>query len=207
MRGESAPLSCSLLRPLPLLVIAEADAFADASLCGLGGYISWPSGRCSWFSVTLTSAEVARLCDVMPAPLQSHIAALELLAQLCLLWVTDAALPGCRTALEVALRCDNSAAEAAAHKGLSSVRSLAWVLRRFCACEQAFNIRAAPEHIPGYRNALADELSRLGTSTPPLALADRCAPPLTELLRAPTQLRLGPPPSAARWPSYLEQLA
>ena len=207
MALESAPLSCSLLRPTPLLLIAEADAFADASLCGLGGYISWPSGKCSWFSVTLTAEDVARLCDVMPAPLQSHIAALELLAQLCLLWVTHAALPGCRTALEVALRCDNSAAEAAAHKGLSSVRSLAWVLRRFYACEQSFNIRAAPEHIPGYRNVLADELSRLGTSTPPLALEDRCAPPLAELLRAPTRLRLGPPPASARWPSYLEQLA
>ena len=87
------------------------------------------------------------------------------------------------------------------------VSNRAEILEIASVCDHEHLSHEPLPHIPGYRNALADELSRLGSSPPPLALADRCAPPLTELLRAPTQLQLGPPPSAARWPSHLEQLA
>ena len=93
--------------------------------------VCWPSGRQVWFSVSLTADEIANLDPVFQGCPQAHIAAFELLAQLCLLWLVDTPVPGCRSLVAVSLRCDNAGAEAATAKGLSGVRSLALVLQAF----------------------------------------------------------------------------
>ena len=181
-----------------MTLTAEADAFAESDSSGLGGYVLWPSGRNFWFSMRLSAADWAKVTDLFPAPLQSHISALELLAQLLLLWCAFAALPSARGLCQAQLRCDNSGAEACAEKGLSSVRSMSEVVKKFLSFQAWAGIQADIEHIPGYRNDLADELSRLDPGAPaPLAGADRLHPPLRWLLSQRPRLE----PSTASWPA------
>ncbi|CAE7307255.1 unnamed protein product [Symbiodinium sp. CCMP2592] len=111
---QGTPNLKALRSPLPLKVIAEADAFADAEVSGLGGYAMWPSGRTVWFSIRKDSQEWAALTSWFPPPLQAHISALELLAQLLLLWCVFATLPSNRGLCRACLRSDNSGAEARA---------------------------------------------------------------------------------------------
>ena len=104
---QGTPFVRPLRTPTRLTLTAEADAFAEGDSSGLGGYILWPSGRNFWFSLRLSAADGAEVTDLFPAPLQSHISALELLAQLLLLWCAFAALPAARGLCRAQLRCDN----------------------------------------------------------------------------------------------------
>ncbi|CAE7286514.1 unnamed protein product [Symbiodinium sp. CCMP2592] len=141
---QGTPFMKALRSPLPLKVIAEADAFADA---------------------------------------EAHISALELLAQLLLLWCVFATLPSNRGLCRACLRSDNSGAEACASKGLSSVLSMSEIVKKFLAFQAWSGVQAEVEHVPGYRNELADALSRLTpTDIAPLPLGDRVHPPLQWLL-------------------------
>ena len=194
---QGTPFVRPLRTPTRLTLTAEADAFAESDSSGLGGYVLWPSGRNFWFSMRLSAADWAKVTDLFPAPLQSHISALELLAQLLLLWCAFAALPSARGLCQAQLRCDNSGAEACAEKGLSSVRSMSEVVKKFLSFQAWAGIQADIEHIPGYRNDLADELSRLDPGAPaPLAGTDRLHPPLRWLLSQRPRLE----PSTASWP-------
>ena len=193
----------SLRARLPLSLVAEADACADASTCGLGGYVTWPSGRSTWFAMSLTTQDLGAISPLFPQPLQAHIAALELLSQLMLLWMIHVTLPSCRGFFRVQLRCDNAAAESSSSKGLSSVTALAGVLSCFLVFQEFSGLDAEVEHIPGYRNALADELSRLSPQdVAPLASRDQVFPPLASLLRHGIRLE----PSDAPWPAHLRAL-
>ncbi|CAE7259471.1 unnamed protein product, partial [Symbiodinium sp. KB8] len=124
--------------------ILNADAFADQDQCGLGGYIL-----------------VKEFFPSLDGPLQHHICALELLAQYCLLWIASEMLPRARHHLTLPMRSDNSGAELVSAKGLTSVKVLGEVLRAFLDFQRRNGLHASVEHIPGYRNDLADELSRL----------------------------------------------
>ena len=206
---HSLLLSSCLVFPMrtatPLHVVAEADAFAEADVCGLGGHVTWPSGSYVWFSIFLHRDELVALSVLFAGPLQSHIAALELLAQLCLLWCVHRQLPACRTWLSVPLRCDNSGAEAVAGKGLSSVPLMAAVARAFLHFQRSTCIRAEVEHIAGYRNTLADELSRLRAASGSLELHARLHPPLQTLFSAGSNVLLAP--AGSSWPKHLRGLA
>ena len=146
---QGTPFVRPLRTPTRLSLAAEADALAEGDSSGLGGYILWPSGRNFWFSLRLSAADWAEVTDLFPAPLQSHISALELLAQLLLLWCAFAALPAARGLCRAQLRCDNSGAEACADKGLSSVRSMSEVVKKFLSFQAWAGIQAEIEHIPG----------------------------------------------------------
>ena len=72
------------------------------------------------------------------------------------------------------------------------------VVKKFLSFQAWAGIQADIEHIPGYRNDLADELSRLDPGVPaPLAGADRLHPPLRWLLSQRPRLE----PSTASWPA------
>ncbi|CAE6963186.1 unnamed protein product [Symbiodinium sp. CCMP2592] len=180
---QGTPFMKALRSPIPLKVIAEADAFAEAEVSGLGGYAMWPSGRTVWFSIRKDSQEWAALTSLFPPPLQAHISAMELLAQLLLLWCIFATLPSNRGICRACLRSDNSGAEACASKGLSSVLSMSEIVKKFLAFQAWAGVQAEVEHVPGYRDELADALSRLtAADVAPLPLGDRVHPPLQWLL-------------------------
>ncbi|CAE7378217.1 unnamed protein product, partial [Symbiodinium necroappetens] len=186
------------IKQAPMLqLVAEADAFADQDQCGLGGYLQWPSGVCRWYSIHLDPSQVAELFPSIDGSLQHHICALELLAQYCLLWIASEMLPRARHHLTFPMRSDNSGAELASAKGLTSVKILGEVLRAFLDFQRRNGLRASVEHIPGYRNDLADELSRLKGALAPLPDVDRMHPPLPFLLRPAGRLCR---PDSAKWP-------
>ena len=52
--------------PAAPVVLAAADARADGDLIGIGGFIQWEEGPCTWFSETWTLDDLA----VLGLPLQ-----------------------------------------------------------------------------------------------------------------------------------------
>ena len=87
---------------------------------------------------------------------------LSSLAQSALVWTVQAMLPLAHPPLRVVLRCDNSASEAAAWKGLSMAKGLCCVLHQFCDLQHRSCISVHIEHVPGFLNEIADSLSRSG---------------------------------------------
>ena len=88
-------------------------------------------------------------------------------------------LPLAHPNLHMVLRCDNSACEAAAWKGLSLAKGFCAVLHQFSDLQRRTCISAHVEHVPGFLNDIADSLSRDGD---PVDLGfcddDRVCPPL-----------------------------
>ena len=77
-------------------------------------------------------------------------------------------LPRASHQLTLPMRSDNVGAELASAKGMSSVKVLGDVLRAFLDFQRRNGLLSSIEHIPGYRNDLADELSRLKGASAPL---------------------------------------
>ena len=143
---------------------AFADACADSSAVGLGGYVKFPSGLKRFFQIAISKPALALLCPFFPRDgnPQHFIAAWELLAQCALVWTIHAMLPLAHPPLHVVLRCDNSASESAAWKGLSLAKGLCAVLRQFSDLQRRTCVSAHVEHVPGFLNDTADSLSRDG---------------------------------------------
>ena len=164
---------------------AFADACADSASVGMGGYVKFLSGLKRFFQVSFTNACLCEICPFLApgeSP-QAFVASFELLAQSALIWTIQAMLPLSHPPLHVVLRCDNSASEASAWKGLSMAKGLCCVLRHFYDLQRRSCISAHIEHVPGFLNEVADSLSRSGD---PAALgfvdSERISPPWRELL-------------------------
>ena len=89
---------------------AFADACANESSAGLGGYIRFPSGRQGCFVAKFSPAELRHMFDWFPsnANPQHYIATWELLAQLALLFCLTRLLPVGHLPIHVVFRTDNS---------------------------------------------------------------------------------------------------
>ncbi|CAE7202888.1 LRRC45 [Symbiodinium sp. CCMP2592] len=158
---QSIPLFPLSLAPL-LTCEAFADACADSKHAGLGGFVAFPSGRTVWFRSALSPAELARLCawyspDISP---QKFIAAWELLGQIALLWCVALVVPAAHHPVHFVSRCDNSPSESASWKGLSTARGMCDLLHSYLLWQRHFCISAHIDHVPGFRNKIADALSR-----------------------------------------------
>jgi hypothetical protein len=152
----------TLLRPAPIQGSAYADACADTTTAGLGGFVRLPSGACAFFRCTLDRRALQSLASWYdPAlPPQSFISAWELLAQLGLLWLLHTMLPIGHPPVLMDLHCDNSAAESASWKALSTALGLSRILSCFLYWQHALAIQAHVMHVPGVVNDVADGLSR-----------------------------------------------
>eukprot|EP00438_Fugacium_kawagutii_P032077 Skav235377 [mRNA] locus=scaffold59:244863:246083:- [translate_table: standard] len=147
---------------------AAADAFAEASVAGIGGW--WlPQGKSlqpehiKWFSIQITADELPDWFLDKCADLSKHICALEGLAQLVL---SDLLLAeqdvGKHFNGRLVLRqdSDNQGVVGATARGLSMKPDVAGVLQALawrCAREQ---VAVKVSHIAGDRNDWADALSR-----------------------------------------------
>ena len=164
---------------------AFADACADSSSVGLGGYVKFPSGLTRFFQASVPKSALVPLCPFFAREgnPQHFIAAWELLAQCALVWTAHGMLPLAHPNVHMVLRCDNAASEAAAWKGLSLAKALCTVLRQFADLQRRTCISARIEHVPGFLNVLADSLSRSqGALDLGLSEADRVYPPWREFL-------------------------
>ena len=154
------------LRSLHLWPHFECQAFADAcasdKAAGLGGFVRLPCGKCLYFQNTFSSAQLHHMFPWFPsdAAPQHYIAAWELLAQCGLLHLLSCLLPSGHPPVHVAFRCDNSASDAASWKGLSLAKGLCSLLRSFFLLQERQYISVHIDHVPGFKNDLADALSR-----------------------------------------------
>ena len=162
--------SC-LLGDLPLFPLALdpffpceafADACADSRHVGIGGFVSLPDSRTVWFRSSFSVPELLDLFPWFPSGTspQKLIASWELLGQIALLWCVALLVPAAYHPVHFTSRCDNSPADSAAWKGLSTARGLCSLLRSYFLWQRHFCVSTFIEHVPGFRNVIADGLSR-----------------------------------------------
>ena len=153
---------CSLILPPRLECTAYADACADASVVGMGGFVRLPDGRQLFFQTRLDKPQMLRLFRWLPpdCSLQPYIATWELAAQAALLLLLHQLLGDGHLPCHAVFRSDNAAAESASWKGLSMALGLCSVLRAFFALQENLRISVHVDHIPGISNDIADGLSR-----------------------------------------------
>ena len=151
------------LLPHPLFACtAYADACADSSCAGLGGYVRLPDGSSGCFQARFSPSDLQALAPWFPASEspQHFIAAWELLAQLGLLWTLVSVLPVGHMPMHVTFRTDNSATDSASWKGLSMAKGMCHVLQAFFYLQERHYISVHLDAVPGFLNDTADQLSR-----------------------------------------------
>ena len=160
--------SCALLPP-SIPCEAYADACADASAAGLGGFIRLPDGRQCCFQHTFRASELAKVFAWFPSDAnpQHFIASWEMAAQVALLWCMQRLLGPCHLPVHCVFRTDNSASESACWKALSLARGMCVLLSTFLLLQRRFHTYVHLDCVPGFLNVIADRLSR---GSPPAAL-------------------------------------
>ena len=141
---------------------AFADACADSRSAGIGGFVRLVSGRCVWFRRTFSASDLASLFpwfDGKSSP-QKFIAAWELLGQLALVWCVALLVPAGHPPIHFVSRCDNAPSDSASWKGISTARGLCSLLRTYFSWQRHFCVSTYIDHVPGFRNKVADGLSR-----------------------------------------------
>ena len=191
---NSSALVCCMRAAPTLRIIAEADAFADSIQCGLGLGRSRHLAIGGVHLVFLASlpGRVARartsVCRFTPKPhLCVGIAGAALPALVCASYAASVPHVGYCSSAYRQCRCGT-----VSDKGLSSVPALAHVVRAHMHFQRFSGIQGEMARIPGYKNTLADELSRLSGSPGPLENSMRVHPPLACLLGMGTGVALSP---------------
>ena len=128
-----------------MLVWAEFCESMDKSLLGL------PS---------IDYAEAQEVFPWLSDSMQKHINAWELLGQFSLAYCLHHSITGRRTPIAVTFACDNTSAEAAHLKALSTSAGMCQILAAFFRFQRIHNLEIAIHHIPGVWNDEADALSR-----------------------------------------------
>ena len=166
--SSPCPFRSLFLRPL-FVCEAFADACADSSRAGFGGFIRLPDSRQACFSCSFPAEQLADMFAWFPlgtSP-QHCIAAWEMLVQVGLLWTLSVLLPPGHVPFHVVFRTDNSPSQSAAWKGLSLARGMCQFLRAFNVLQETVRISVHLDAVPGFLNDIADALSR---GVPPSAL-------------------------------------
>jgi hypothetical protein len=144
--------------PMPLhLSISGCLCYCDRSR------IRWhPS--CEWGGCSLVCvhehAEAQQFFPWISDSMQKHINAWELLGQFSLAYCLHHSFKGGRSPIAVTFACDNTSAEAAHLKALSTSAGMCQILEAFFRFQRVHNIEVAIQHIPGMWNDEADALSR-----------------------------------------------
>ena len=141
-------------------VTASADACASTTQAGLGGILRLHGQVVSWFAFNIDYAEAQDIFPWLSDSMQKHINIWELLAQFALAFCLQQVLPGRTSPISVTFACDNTTAEAAPFKALSTSRGLCPILAAFFRFQRLHNIDVSIRHIPGAWNDEADALSR-----------------------------------------------
>ena len=148
--------SAPLCRPFRTKVSAGADAFADKSTFGLGGWIQFPN-KCIWFSL---QGHVSQLpSEFHTDSLQSHILTFETLAQVILLFMTyESKIRGVHFDLITCL--DNQAAEGILAAGFTQLPVASKIIQVYHQLTQLSGAVLTPVRTSSKDNSRADDLSR-----------------------------------------------
>ena len=180
---HSSPLV--LLRPRPLWSgFSAADAFAVSDVCGIGGFIRTKSNQTLWFSERFTKQDFDDLQIPIEADLQKIISALELLAQIGIVYTVARLFPGHRVPIRIPSFSDNTGAESGSNKLFTMKHPQCLFVEKLCLLSAIFSTELDVQHIAGKNNDEADALSRWnGTDVVPhnFALSDRVRITLSDL--------------------------
>eukprot|EP00438_Fugacium_kawagutii_P030737 Skav217069 [mRNA] locus=scaffold1308:3342:4762:+ [translate_table: standard] len=142
-------------------LVGAADAWADATKAGLGGWCAGASGDVKWFHLELVGSDLPAEWE-FPHDLQKGIAALELVAQQILVQIR-----GTPQKLVVRQFCDNMGAVGSLTKGLCTSFPLGAVLMNLSLVCLERGCELELSHVAGERNIEADALSRLNAPVKP----------------------------------------
>ena len=159
---EQPDLACSL-RSKPMLACKAADACAEGSIVGVGGWFI-SSNSVSWFAETWQFQEVQEQWPCLTKEAQRYIACFETLAQLALMRIAWSCEGQSVHGICMPTGTDNTASEA----GVNKLFTTAWPLQVFVQLVAAWAHKhkwsVIASHIPGEINIWADQLSRGNTS-------------------------------------------
>ena len=137
-----------------------ADAWANASLSGLGGWCLNSAGESFWFHLGLRLEDMPNAWQ-WPRTMQQDIAALELLAQLALVLVRKRVDDSPFRHRVVLRQCsDNMPVVGSLAKGLSTKPPLCCALMTLAYAGLHLNCDVEVGHLAGERNETADIISR-----------------------------------------------
>ena len=146
-------------RPLPTVMRAAADAYAEDQQFGIGGWLI-TSSQVSWFSIQLSLEDIHPFLPGLSKDAQKYIASFEILAQLVLLMMASEVLVCDQMELCIPSSSDNTAAEASINRSMSSRYPASEFLQLISQLAWQQNIGLQITHIPGVDNRWADDLSR-----------------------------------------------
>ena len=157
--------SIPLHRTTSLTVTAAADAFADETEMGIGGWVSIGSST-FWFSHKWTNVDLETFLPVSKS-LQRYITSWEALAQLCIILMVHSKCTYRPGIINIQSGSDNTGAEANINHGFSTTEVLADIIKLVSIKQIQFNMMLNVHHVPGEKNTKADDLSRGRLSTFP----------------------------------------
>ena len=154
------PFHHNMVPASPIPHSASADACASAREAGIGGLLRLNGNIVAWFSFAITLDEAQQHFSWVSDSMQKHINVWELLGQFALAYCLDQVLPQRNHAIEACFSCDNTSAEAAHLKALSTSAGMCQVVAAFFRFQRLSNMAIHIQHISGMWNDEADALSR-----------------------------------------------
>ena len=192
------------LRPLqqhPVLpCYAAADAMADDSQVGIGGWIV-TARHCAWFAEHWTAEQVRSLWPQLTGSSQQYIACFETLAQLALAITARKALGATTWKFALPSASDNTTAKARTEKLWSTAEPLGSFLKLAAGWAARHHVEFLVTHHAGEYNQWADELSRRQLGRFRNRPHERISMPLRNFLDQSGCITLHPPDAA--WPDTL----
>ena len=179
-----------------------ADACAQGSRIGIGGYIRLPNCPPAWFSERYTLDDLVCLNLPLNENAQRDIGCYELLAQIALVLLLAASVPGGRARICVRSLCDNSSAEAVINKLMTTSSPMCFFAQQLALVAFSAAITLDCQHISGFRNESADMLSRLETVNflgHEWEIQHRVRFPITKLWQEPWAVKVFPEDTHLLW--------
>ena len=179
-----------------------ADACAQGSRIGIGGYIRLPNCPPAWFSEKYTLADLACLNLPLNDNAQRDIGCYELLAQIALVLLLATSVPGGRARICVRSMCDNASAEAAINKLMTTRSPMCFFAQQLALVAFSTAITLDCHHVSGFRNESADMLSRLESVqclSPEWEIGHRMRFPIDKLWQKPWSVNVFPEGTPLLW--------
>ena len=154
------PCLYDMLPPPYFPALASADACATQHEAGLGGLLRINGQVVAWYAFQISFQEAQAHVSWLSDSMQKHINVWELLGQYCLAYCLDRFLHGRNHGVAAIFACDNTSAEAAHLKALSTSPGMCHILAAFFRFQRIHNLHISIQHFPGVWNHDADALSR-----------------------------------------------
>ena len=157
---QSPSLTCLQPSCRAISATLAADAFASSLCIGIGGFLRVQGSSAVWFSERFALSDMQCLGVPLAPDAQKNIGCWELLAQMALLILFAEVCPGGRAGLSLRTFCDNSAAESAGNRMLTTSSPLCFFAQQLACLSFKLGLTLDIQHISGFRNTEADFLSR-----------------------------------------------